>query len=72
MKKIINIEHNGEELILKLEHVGIKEIGIMIGDALESICNDSRMLGNNTSEEAKDVLMNIILDKLGYCLGDEE
>jgi len=67
MRKNIKMEHDGEKLTLKLEHVGIKEIGVMIGDALEAICNDNRILGNNTSEEAKDVLMNIILAKLGYC-----
>lgn len=66
MGKIIHMEHDGKELTLKLENVGIKEIGIMVGDALEGICSDERMLGNNTSEEAKDVLINIILAKLGY------
>lgn len=67
MKQIIHLEHNGEQLTLKLENVGIKEVGIMVGDALEAICNDERMLGNNTSEDAKDVLMSLFLAKLGYC-----
>ena len=71
MNKIIHLEHNGEQLTLKLENVGIKEVGTMVGDALVAICNDERMLGGNSSEDAKDVLMNIIFEKLGYCEGEE-
>lgn len=66
MKQIIHLEHNGKDLTLKLENVGIREVGTMIGDALDGICNDERMLGDNTSEDAKDVIMNIVLIKLGY------
>lgn len=71
MKQIIHLEHDGEQLKLKLENVGIKEVGIMVGDALVAICNDERMLGDNTSEDAKDVLISVILAKFGYCEGEE-
>lgn len=72
MKKIIHIEHDGKELQLKLENVGIKEIGTMFGDVLDAVCNDKRMLGDNSSADAKDVLMNILFTKLGYCTEEAE
>ena len=48
----------GKELTLKLENVGIKEIADMVGDALNGICNDKRMIGFNTSEDAKRMIRN--------------
>lgn len=72
MKKIIHIEHDGEELGLKFENVDLPEVGILVSDMLLAICNNRQFVtGDNTSKEAKDVLMHIILDKFGYCLGEE-
>jgi|GEM_PF-6158899 len=71
MKRVIHIEQNTENIILTVENVGVKEIGIMVGDALLAVCDDDRLLGDNSSEDAKNVLMNIILAKLGYGVDDE-
>lgn len=68
--RILHMEQSEDDIILRAENLSIPQIGELIGDCLNSVCNDKRMLGDSTPEDAKDVLMNIILAKLGYIGGN--